>query len=77
MGIGAGFFGTLFSVINGNITHSHDSQLITAYEMISVGVMVEIFWGIGVFNEFFGFIPIYLDWVWIGIRAVVYTVNTY
>lgn len=77
MGIGAGFFGALFSVINGNFTHSHDPKLITAYEMISAGIMVGIFWGIGVFNESIGFIPIGLDWVWIGILAVVCTVYAY
>jgi len=77
MGIGAGFFGALFSVINGNFTHSHDPKLITAYEMISAGVMTGVVWSIGAWSGTMGYIPIGLDWLWISILALVCTVYAY
>ncbi len=77
MGIGAGFFGALFSVINGNFTHSHDPKLITVYEMISAGIITGFFWVLGLFNVANGYIPIGLDWLWIGILSIVCTVYAY
>jgi drug/metabolite transporter (DMT)-like permease len=77
MGIGAGFFGALFSVINGNFTHSHDPKLITAYEMISAGVMTGVVWSIGAWAGTAGYIPLGLDWLWISILALVCTVYAY
>ncbi len=77
MGIGAGFFGALFSVINGNFTHSHDPKLITAYEMVSAGVMTGVVWSIGAWAGTAGYIPLGLDWLWISILALVCTVYAY
>jgi drug/metabolite transporter (DMT)-like permease len=77
MGIGAGFFGALFSVINGNFTHSHDPKLITAYEMVSAGVMTGVVWSIGAWAGTVGYIPLGLDWLWISILALVCTVYAY
>jgi len=77
MGIGAGFFGALFSVINGNYTHTHDPKLITAYEMAAAGVMTGLVWAYGLFGDGAGYIPLEWDWLWIGILAVVCTVYAY
>ena len=77
MGIGAGFFGALFSVINGNFTHSHDPKLITAYEMISAGVMTGVVWAFGAWYGTAGYVPVGLDWLWISILALVCTVYAY
>jgi len=77
MGIGAGFFGALFSVINGNFTHSHDPKLITAYEMISAGVMTGVVWAFGAWHGTSGYVPVGLDWLWISILALVCTVYAY
>lgn len=77
MGIGAGFFGALFSVINGNFTHTHDSKLITAYEMAAAGIMTGMVWAYGLFEGGQGYIPLEWDWMWIGILAVVCTVYAY
>jgi drug/metabolite transporter (DMT)-like permease len=77
MGIGAGFFGALFSVINGNFTHTHDPKLITAYEMTAAGVMTGLVWAYGLLEGGVGYIPLEWDWLWIGILAVVCTVYAY
>jgi drug/metabolite transporter (DMT)-like permease len=77
MGIGAGFFGALFSVINGNYTHTHDPKLITAYEMAAAGVMTGLVWAYGLFGGGGGYVPLDWDWLWIGILAVVCTVYAY
>ena len=77
LGIGAGFFGALFSVINGEYTHSHDPRLITSYEMISSGIITGIVWSYGVLNGWDKYIPIDLDWLWIAILAIVCTVYAY
>ena len=77
LGIGAGFFGALFSVINGEYTHSHDPRLITTYEMISAGILTGIVWSYGALNGWDHYIPIDLDWLWIGILAIVCTVYAY
>ncbi len=58
MGIGAGFFGALFSVINGNFTHTHDPKLITAYEMTAAGVMTGLVWAYGFMEGGQGYIPL-------------------
>lgn len=77
MGVGAGFFGALFSVINGNFTHTHDPKLITAYEMAAAGAMTGLVWAYGIFEGGTGYIPMDWDWLWIGILAVVCTVYAY
>ena len=77
MGIGAGFFGALFSVINGNYTHTHDPKLITVYEMVAAGFITGAVWLSGLVGGSPGFVPIGLDWLWIGILAVVCTVYAY
>ena len=77
MGIGAGFFGALFSVINGNYTHTHDPKLITAYEMAAAGVMTGLVWAYGLFGGGIGYVPLDWDWLWIGILAIVCTVYAY
>ncbi|WP_395785069.1 DMT family transporter [Aquirufa sp.] len=77
MGIGSGFFGALFSVINGNYTHSHDPKLITVYEMVAAGAMTGLVWMYGLSSGTVGFVPLGLDWLWIGILAVVCTVYAY
>lgn len=77
LGIGAGFFGALFSVINGAYTHSHDPRLITVYEMISAGMMTGLVWSYGVFNGWENYIPLEWDWLWIAILAIVCTVYAY
>jgi len=77
MGIGAGFFGALFSVINGNYTHTHDPKLITVYEMVAAGFITGAVWLTGLLGGSPGFVPMGLDWLWIGILAVVCTVYAY
>ncbi len=77
LGIGAGFFGALFSVINGEYTHSHDPRLITTYEMISAGIITGIVWSFGAFKGWDKYVPINLDWLWIAILAIVCTVYAY
>jgi drug/metabolite transporter (DMT)-like permease len=77
MGIGAGFFGALFSVINGNYTHTHDPKLITVYEMVAAGFITGAVWLSGLLGGSPGFVPVGLDWLWIGILAVVCTVYAY
>jgi drug/metabolite transporter (DMT)-like permease len=77
MGIGSGFFGALFSVINGNYTHSHDPKLITVYEMAAAGLITGLIWAYGLGSGSAGFVPLGLDWLWIGILAVVCTVYAY
>jgi drug/metabolite transporter (DMT)-like permease len=77
MGIGSGFFGALFSVVNGQFTHTHDPKLITLYEMIAAGFMTGIVWGFGAFDGLTEYFPVGLDWLWIGILALVCTVYAY
>ena len=77
MGIGSGFFGALFSVINGQFTHTHDPKLITLYEMIAAGMMTGIAWSFGASDGLAGYFPMGLDWLWIGILALVCTVYAY
>lgn len=77
MGIGSGFFGALFSVVNGQFTHTHDPKLITLYEMIAAGFMTGIVWSFGAFDGLAGYFPLGLDWLWIGILALVCTVYAY
>lgn len=77
MGIGSGFFGALFSVINGRYTHTHDPKLITVYEMAAAGVMTGLVWLYGLQEGGIGYIPLGWDWLWIAILAVVCTVYAY
>jgi len=77
MGIGSGFFGALFSVVNGQFTHTHDPKLITLYEMIAAGFMTGIVWGFGAFDGLTEYFPVGLDWLWIGILALICTVYAY
>ena len=77
MGIGSGFFGALFSVVNGQFTNTHDPKLITLYEMIAAGILTGIVWSFGAFEGLTGYFPIGLDWLWIGILALVCTVYAY
>ena len=77
LGIGAGFFGALFSVINGKYTHSHDPRLITVYEMISAGMLTGVIWFYGLMNGWERYLPVQWDWLWIGILAIVCTVYAY
>jgi drug/metabolite transporter (DMT)-like permease len=77
MGIGSGFFGALFSVVNGQFTHTHDPKLITLYEMIAAGFMTGIVWGFGAFDGLTEYFPVGLDWLWIGILALLCTVYAY
>ncbi|MEY2793972.1 MAG: hypothetical protein RJA76_1964, partial [Bacteroidota bacterium] len=44
LGVGAGFFGALFSVINGQFTHTHDARVITVFEMISASALTGLVW---------------------------------
>ena len=77
MGIASGFFGALFSVVNGQYTHTHDPKLITLYEMIAAGLITGIVWSFGAFDGLVGYFPMRLDWLWIGILALVCTVYAY
>lgn len=77
MGITSGFFGALFSVVNGQFTHSHDPKLITLYEMIAAGIMTGFVWSFGAFNHSIAYFPLGLDWLWITILALVCTVYAY
>lgn len=77
MGIASGFFGALFSVINGQFTHTHNPKLITLYEMIAAGIVTGLVWSFGAFDGLVGYFPIGLDWLWIGILALVCTVYAY
>jgi drug/metabolite transporter (DMT)-like permease len=77
MGIASGFFGALFSVINGQFTHTHNPKLITLYEMIAAGIVTGLVWSFGAFDGLTGYFPIGLDWLWIGILALVCTVYAY
>ena len=78
LGIGAGFFGALFSVINGQFTHTHDARVITVYEMWSAAIITGIVWSVGLIKPLPGiWIPTGLDWLWIGILAIVCTVYAY
>jgi drug/metabolite transporter (DMT)-like permease len=77
MGIASGFFGALFSVVNGQFTHTHDPKLITFYEMVAAGIMTGMVWSFGAFDGLAGYFPIGLDWLWIGILALVCTVYAY
>jgi drug/metabolite transporter (DMT)-like permease len=78
LGIGSGFFGALFSVINGQFTHTHDARVITVFEMISAAFLTGSVW----FYEYLSgsdgiWLPMGLDWLWIGILAIVCTVYAY
>ncbi len=78
LGIGSGFFGALFSVINGQFTHTHDARVITVFEMISAAILTGSVW----FYEYLSgsdgiWLPMGLDWLWIGILAIVCTVYAY
>lgn len=78
LGIGAGFFGALFSVINGQFTHTHDARVITVFEMLSATVITGLVWAYGASGNLLGvWIPIGLDWLWIAILAIVCTVYAY
>lgn len=77
MGIASGFFGALFSVINGKYTHQYDPRLITVYEMITAGIITGLIWIYGFSNQMEHFIPLGLDWLWISILAIVCTVYAY
>ncbi len=78
LGVGAGFFGALFSVINGKFTHTHDARVITVFEMISATCITGFVWLVGIFRAEEGvWIPIEMDWLWISILAFVCTVYAY
>ncbi|RXK48906.1 DMT family transporter [Aquirufa rosea] len=77
MGIASGFFGALFSVINGKYTHQYDPRLITVYEMITAGIITGIIWIYGYAVQMPHYLPVNLDWLWISILAIVCTVYAY
>ena len=78
LGIGAGFFGALFSVINGQFTHTHDARVITVFEMISAAFITGLVWFYEVLNNVGGiWLPMDWDWLWISILAIVCTVYAY
>jgi len=77
LGIGAGFFGALFSVINGQFTHTHDARVITVYEMLSAACFTGMVWSYEYFSGSPHYMPMEMDWLWIGILAVVCTVFAY
>jgi drug/metabolite transporter (DMT)-like permease len=78
LGVGAGFFGALFSVINGQFTHTHDARVITVFEMFSAALMTGAVWLYEFSNQSPGiWVPQEWDWLWIGILAIVCTVYAY
>ena len=78
LGIGAGFFGALFSVINGQFTHTHDARVITVFEMFSASFLTGVVWLYEYLSGSKGvWLPIEMDWLWIGILAIVCTVYAY
>lgn len=76
MGIGSGFFGAVFSVINGRFKN-FDSKIITFYEMVTATFITGIAWTFGLFSGGENFIPIGYDWLWISILAIVCTVYAF
>lgn len=76
MGIGSGFFGAVFSVINGRFKN-FDSKIITFYEMVTATFITGIAWTFGLFSGGKNFIPIGYDWLWIAILAIVCTVYAF
>jgi len=77
LGIGAGFFGALFSVINGQFTHTHDARVITVYEMLSAACITGMVWSYEYFSGAAHYLPLGMDWLWISILAIVCTVYAY
>lgn len=77
MGIGAGFFGALFSVINGRFTHQYDPRVVTLYEIGVAGLITGLVWCWGFAQGLPDFIPSLWDWLWMGALALVCTVYAY
>ncbi len=76
MGISSGFFGALFSVINGKFKN-YDPKLITFYEMGTATIITGFFWLGGLIFSGKAFIPMGLDWLWISILALICTVYAF
>lgn len=71
----------IFSVINGQLTHRHNPYVITMYEMAGACISIVIFFPIYLYffsdSKALVLIPTPMDWVYLGILALVCTVYAY
>lgn len=71
----------IFSVINGQLTHRHNPYVITMYEMAGACISIIIFFPF--YTYFFSetgnleLIPTTMDWLYLGILALICTVYAY
>ena len=73
------FIASVFTVINGRLTKTHDPYVITFYEMVGACVFTAMFFPIytGVFVDSLSLSPTLDDWFYLSVLAIVCTVYAY
>lgn len=74
------FLGSVFTVINGKLTHRHNSYVITFYEMIGAFLGTSLFFPfyLLLFNrESLQLNPDFMDWVYLAVLAFICTIYVY
>jgi drug/metabolite transporter (DMT)-like permease len=74
------FLGSVFTVINGKLTHRHNPYVITFYEMVGAFLGTTLFFPfyLLLFNrESLELAPVVMDWVYLSILAFICTIYVY
>ncbi|MGK7392058.1 MAG: DMT family transporter [Candidatus Cyclobacteriaceae bacterium M2_1C_046] len=81
LAIASAMLAAIFSVINGQLTHRHNPYVITMYEMAGACISIIVFFPFYTYffseNNSLELIPTAMDWVYLGILALVCTVYAY
>lgn len=80
MAVISAILSALFSVINGKLTRHHDPYMITFYEMLGACLGTALFFPVYTWYFTDGglqLVPTPMDWLWLGILAVVCTVYAF
>jgi drug/metabolite transporter (DMT)-like permease len=81
MAVASAFLASGFTVINGEFTKKHNGYMVTFYEMLGACLAIAIFFPVYKITlapgNTLSLAPQVLDWLWIGILALVCTVYAY
>lgn len=81
MAIGSAFLASSFTVINGEFTKKHNGYMVTFYEMLGACLSIALFFPVYKITfapeQTLSLAPALMDWLWIGILAIVCTVYAY
>jgi drug/metabolite transporter (DMT)-like permease len=81
MAVASAFLASCFTVINGEFTKKHNGYMVTFYEMLGACLAIAIFFPVYKITlapgNTLSLAPQVLDWLWIGILALVCTVYAY